>query len=120
LPDPSPALGLQLEAHMIPTTKSVLSPARRRLVELLQTLNFGRLERLPVRAGEPVLDPLPPITREYKFASENGPRPEATRPDCALKPQHLDLLRVLDEVRDGTIAVIICKHGIPFSCELPG
>ena len=101
-------------------TKSALSPARRRLVELLQTINFGRLEHLPVQGGEPVLDPLPPITREYKFSAENGPRPEATRPDCALKPQHLDLMHVLDEVRDGTIAVIICKHGIPFSCELPG
>jgi hypothetical protein len=105
---------------MTPTPKSALSPARRRLVELLQEINFGRLERVPVRSGEPVLDPLPSIVREYKFASENGPRPEAARPDCALKPQHLDLMRVLDEVRDGTIAVIVCKHGIPFSAELPG
>jgi hypothetical protein len=97
-----------------------LSPARRRLVELLQTINFGRLEYLTVEGGEPVLDPSPPVTREHKFASENGPRPEAERPECALKSQHLDLMRVLDEVGDGVIAVIVCKHGIPFSCELPG
>lgn len=105
---------------MTPTIKSALSPARRRLVELLQTINFGRLERLPVRAGEPVLDPLPSVVREHKFCAENGARPEAARPDCALKPQHLDLMRVLDEVGDGEIAVVVCKHGIPFSCELPG
>jgi hypothetical protein len=101
-------------------TKSALSPARRRLVELLQSINFGRLEHLQVLAGEPVLDPPPTVVREYKFASENGPRPEVGHADFALKTQHLDLMRLLDDLRDGTITVIVCKHGIPFSAELPG
>ena len=105
---------------MNPCTKAALSPARRRLVELLQTVNFGRVEGLVVRGGEPVLDPLPRVTREHKFGGENGPRPEAARADCALKPQHLDLMRLLDAVGDGTVAVLSVKHGLPFSAELPG
>jgi len=37
--------------------KAALSPARRRLVELMQEINYGRIERLEVRDGEPVFDP---------------------------------------------------------------
>jgi hypothetical protein len=101
-------------------TASALSPARRRLVALLQRVNFGRLEGLVVRGGEPVLDPPPAVVREHKFAGENGPRPEAGRPDLALKSQHLDLLVELDRLGDGVIPVLTVKHGLPFSADLPG
>ena len=102
-----------------PTTSS-LSPARRRLVELMQNLNFGRVENLAVRAGEPVLDPPPNVVREHKFCSENGPHREAGRSDYPLKSQVRDLMSLLDEVGDGTIAVLTVKHGLPFHAELPG
>jgi hypothetical protein len=99
------------------TVRSI-SPARRQLLEILQTLNFGRIERLEVRSCEPVLDPRPYRIREYKFAGENGPRPEATLQDFVLKEQHLDLLRLLDDIRNGTILVLTCKHGLPFFAEV--
>lgn len=102
------------------TTKRALSPARRRLVELMQRLNFGRIEALQVRAGEPIFDPMPQVTREYKFCSDNGPHREAGRSDCQLKNQVRDLMSLLDEVGDGTIAVLTVKHGLPFHAELPG
>ena len=101
-------------------TKSALSPARQQLVELLQRINFGRVEGLEVRGGEPVFDPMPRVIREHKFCSENGPRPEAARADCRLKSQVTDLVHLLDEVGDGTIAVLSVKHGLPFHAELPG
>ena len=97
-----------------------LSPERRRLVELMQAINFGRLEGLVVRRGQPVLEPRPAVVREVKFAGETGPRPEAGRPDFALKDQHRELFRVLDELGDGTVAVLTVKHGLPFHAELPG
>lgn len=106
---------------MNPTpTKSSLSPARQRLVELMQRLNFGRIEHLEVRGGEPVLDPPPNVVREHKFGSENGPHREAGHPDCPLKNQIRDLMSLLDEVGDGTVAVLSVKHGLPFHAELPG
>jgi hypothetical protein len=103
-----------------PATKSALSPARQRLVELLQETNFGRVEIIEVRGGEPVLDPRPRVVVEYKFAGENGCRPEAARDNFVLKQQHLDLFRLLDQIGDGTVTALTCKHGIPFSCEVPG
>jgi hypothetical protein len=100
-------------------TKSVLSPSRRQLVELCQRLNFGRIEHIEVRGGEPVLDPQPRVVREHKFCSDNGPRPESRRADCALKDQVADLMRLLDAVGDGVIETLTVKHGLPFHAELP-
>jgi hypothetical protein len=100
--------------------KLALSPARQRLVELLQHINFGRIEGLEVRGGEPVLDPQPRVVREHKFCSDNGPRPEVGRADYALKDQVADLMRLLDDIRDGVIAELSVKHGLPFHAELPG
>ena len=100
------------------TTKGNLSPARQRLVELMQRLNFGRIDHLEVRGGEPVLDPMPAVVREHKFCADNTPRPEAGR-DCKLKNQVADLMALLDEIGDGTISVLSFKHGLPFHAELP-
>ena len=127
-PNPGPATpeGLIVSESLTtrPTARSAtaadLSPARRRLLTLLQTVNFGRVEGLIVRGGEPVLDPLPTVTREIKFGGENGPRAEARRADFALKDQVRDLFRLLDEVRDGVIPILVVKHGLPFQAEVPG
>jgi hypothetical protein len=100
-------------------SKHSLSAGRRKLLELFQQWNFARIEGLVVRGGEPVLDPLPFVVREYKFAGENGPRPESRLEDFLLKPQLLDLFRLLDRLGDGMIAVLTVKHGLPFSAELP-
>lgn len=103
-----------------PTTPAGLTTARRRLLALLQRVNFGRVEGLVVRGGEPVLDPPPRVVVEHKFAAENGPRPELGAGDYALKAQQADLLRLLDRVGDGVIPVLTCKHGLPFQAEVAG
>lgn len=100
-------------------TKRALSPARQQLVELFQRLNFGRIENLEVRGGEPVFDPMPAVTREHKFGAENGPHREAARSDCQLKNQVLDLMHLLDDLGDGTITVLTVRYGLPFLAEVP-
>jgi len=95
-------------------TKAALSAARARLVELMQGLNFGCIEQLVVRGGEPVLDPPPRLVREVKFCAENGPRPETAKEDFALKAQVSDLFAHMEAMGDGVIACIEVKHGLPF------
>jgi hypothetical protein len=108
---------------MNPATKSALSPARRRLVELMQQVNFGQIEHLVIRGGEPVLDPAPRIVHEVKFcAAENGPRPELSAGDFRLKGQLVELFRTLDAPGDATVERLEIKHGLPFRlihAELP-
>lgn len=101
----------------LPPTPSSISPARRRLLRLMQTLNFGRIERLPVRGGDPVLDPAPVTVVEIKFAAENGPRPETRLSDFMLKRQVADLFALLDAIGDGELLILSFRHGLPFTAE---
>jgi len=43
-------------------SKSDLSRPRAALIELMQRINFGTIELLPIRHGEPVLDPPPALS----------------------------------------------------------
>ncbi len=95
-------------------TKGALSPGRRRLLELLQQINFGRLESLIIRDGEPIFEPMPLRRLEVKFGGENGPRPELSHADFALKQQVVDLFVYFDQLQDGVIDVLEVKHGLPF------
>lgn len=99
-------------------TKLSLSPARRKLLELLQWMNYGCLENLLIRCGEPSFDPPPLIVRDHKFQGENGPRPERGLVDYQLKPQVLELFDHFDQQQRGTIQVLEVKHGLPFRMVL--
>lgn len=103
---------------MVAPAKSSLSPGRKRLLELMQRVNFGRIENLCVRDGEPVLDPPPRVVHEIKFSGENGPRPEAGIGDFVVKAQIVDLLAHFDRLRNATIEVLTIKHGLAFGMHV--
>jgi hypothetical protein len=89
----------------------------------MQRINFGRIENLLVRDGEPILDdPTPQVFLEVKFGAENGPRPESADDDFALKAQVVDLFAHLDQLRNARVEVLTVKHGLPFAMhvEAPG
>jgi hypothetical protein len=100
------------------TTKSSLSTAQIRLVELFQIINFGRVERLHFRGGQPIFDPPPRVTKKLKMGAENGPRPESSMHDFVLKVQTVDLLETISKIGDGQILVIEVKNGLAFSVEI--
>lgn len=87
-------------------SKRHLSSCRAGLLELMQSINFGRIEGLAVLHVDPVLDPPPRVVREIKFGGENGPRPELDASDFVLKEQVVELFAYLDRLGDGTIDVI--------------
>ena len=101
-----------------PISKSSLSAAQGRLVELLQNLNFGRIEGLRVIAGEPTFEPAPRIVRKVKIGGENGPRRETVLPDFWLKQQTSEMLEAIAELGEGEILSIEVKHGLPFAMEV--
>lgn len=96
-------------------TKSSLSAPQKRLLETMQKMNFGRIEDLTIRSGEPTFDPLPRIVKDVKLgAADNGPRPELGAADFTLKREHVELFENLARVGDGTIESIEVKSGLPF------
>jgi len=96
-----------------------LSPARRRLLLLIQQVYFGRIANIRIRKSEPLFEPAPIPAQDWKFSSENAPRPGLNSSDVVLKAQHRDLLMLLDRIGDGEIAVLQVQHGMPFKAELP-
>jgi hypothetical protein len=96
-------------------TKSSLSAPQKRLLEALQKTNFGRIEGLTIRAGEPTFNPMPRIVKDVKLgAPDNGARPEALAADFALKREHIELFEMLIRVGDGVIECLEIKAGLPF------
>ena len=94
-------------------TKQSLSLARRRLVELMQELNFGRIEGLQVRDGETSLVPPPSIRREILFGKENAPNAARGKEDFTLKNQHVELFALFDRERSVTIESLVVQNGLP-------
>lgn len=96
------------------TTKSTLAHNQARLVDLMQRLNFGRIEGLHILNGDPLFDPPPRIFRDVKPGRLNGSRPEAGKADFDLKIEVVDLFVHLEAVGNGVIERIEVQHGLPF------
>jgi hypothetical protein len=100
--------------------KSDLGPAARRLVELIQSVYFGRVERLVLRDGQPIFDPAPRVVRTLKLggSGRNVPRPQAGSEDFPLKKEVVELLDQLELIGDGIVSKIEILHGLPMLLEL--
>lgn len=99
-------------------TKADLTPAGARLVKLMQGINFGCIEMLVVRDGEPVLNPPPRVIREVKFGGDNGRRLEASLSGFVLKKDVVELLSQITNLGNATIRSIEIKHGLPFKMTI--
>jgi hypothetical protein len=94
-------------------SKSALSQPRRLLVEKMRGLNFGTIEDLEIRQGEPVFTPSPRVVRDIKLGGDNSPRQEQQGSDFLLKHQIVELCSLLDAIANSTICIEV-KHGLPF------
>lgn len=99
-------------------TNSSLSPNCQRFVRLMQSLNYGRIEALHVRGGEPVFQPPPKVHRTIKIAAQNGAHAEAKIEDFALKQRVVAFFDRLREIDDGVIEVLEVAAGLPLLFEI--
>ena len=106
------------DGSMTQRTKQSLTPAKKRLLALMQELNFGRIEQLTFINGDPVFDPPPRVVRQIKFGGENGPRREKAMSDFNLKSEMIELFDELIRLGSGTVECLEIKHGLPFRMNL--
>jgi hypothetical protein len=100
-------------------TKSSLSAAQTQLIQLLQAVNFGRVEALQVTQGQPSFDPPPRVIQKLKFGGgENGPRAEFGYGDFRLKHGVVELLELISSIEKGEIRSIEIRFGLPCTVEL--
>lgn len=91
-----------------------LSPAWQRLLRLFQTINFGRIEELEIRNGEPVFSPEPRVFLELKLDAADGPRPERWLDRFELRSQVERFIGQAVRMKDGTVERVEVRHGLPF------
>lgn len=97
---------------------SSLSPERQRLIREMQRINFGRIERMTVSGGEPILSSAAKVVSTHKLKAENGPRPELCADDFLLKQEIVELFHIFDQLQDGQIDLIEVKYGLPFLVDV--
>ena len=90
-----------------------LSPARKRLLKVMQKINYGRIEGLFVRDGEPVFAPPPKIVRLFLFGKDNGPNAARGSERFSLKKKVAELFEVFDRERTLSIEELMIDDGLP-------
>ena len=93
--------------------KSDLSPARQRLLQLMQKQNFCRIENLHIHNGEPVFDPPPMVLQYLRIGGDNEPNIHIHQKNYVLKQAQVELFQHLDELWDGVVDEIEVRHGLP-------
>src|SRR5260370_39683957 len=63
---------------------SELTPSRKALVRLCQSLNFGQIQNLPVCGGDPTFGPTTVVLVETKLDTSEVPREERNLDDFTL------------------------------------
>jgi hypothetical protein len=93
-----------------------ISPARKRLVDVLRELQFGRIANLSIAGGEPQWTPAPTIVQTIKLPVEAA---NLDPPGCefVLKRQVLDLFQYLDGWQNGVISRLEFRFGLPCLIE---
>ena len=99
-------------------TKRTLSEHWKRLVEMMQELNFGRVLFF-VLAGQPDFTRPVRTVRTMKTAGgNNGTRPEARRADFELRKEVMTLLDHVARAPDGAQVTVKVEHGLPVLIEI--
>ena len=95
-----------------------LSTQQRSLLELMQRHQFGRIEKMTVRGGQPILDHQVRVVQVAHLGSRPVVAAIAPSADFELKSQVCDLFDRLGSVPDGTEVRLEFRHGLPFSMEI--
>jgi len=104
-------------SSLIPRRFCELSAAAKVLVSTMRDVQFGRFEDLRVLDGQPVFSPAPRLIRVKRIGSPEEPSvPEPD--DWLLKEPIVDLLREIAAIRNGTVARLEFRSGMPCLLEL--
>jgi hypothetical protein len=98
-------------------TKSCLKEDERRIVDIIEALGFGVIERLTIRDGLPCYEPEPRIVQAIKLASAPERRADRSCGDLTLKAEFEYLFDQLTRLRDGLVDIEV-RHSAPFRLVL--
>ena len=98
-------------------TSLALSPERLALVKLMRELQFGRIENMSIRAGQPVMDQDLRVVRVACLGGDSGGTNAASSDEFELKRAVRDLFDELARLDHGTVVKLEFKRGLPCRLE---
>jgi hypothetical protein len=101
----------------LPQRTQDLRAGQRSLLELMQEHQFGRIENMPVRAGEPILNSDVRVVRVARLGSESDGTKLVANKESELKKQVRDLFKELARLENGTVIRLEFRYGLPFLLE---
>ena len=107
----------QPQTARAPLATQDLSPGQRSLVELMHKHQFGRIENMPVRAGDPVLNREVKVVRVSRLGGGSNAAKVTRTDEFELKRQVRDLFEELARLENGTVIRLEFRHGMPFLIE---
>lgn len=94
------------------------SPAVLTVVQLCLDLQYGRIERLHVRDGEPVLEPMPKVIRTVKFSAPTSKHSATTLAEVLSKPQTKAFLQEISMMKSACIQRLEVRDSQPCFVEI--
>ena len=96
---------------------SELSPQQRSLLEIMRENQFGRVENMSIRAGQPVVDRDLKVVRVASLGGESDGIKLPGTDEFELKRAVCDLFDELTRLGDGTVVRLEFKRGLPCRLE---
>jgi hypothetical protein len=94
-----------------------LSAPQLSLLQIMREHQFGRIENMSIRAGQPVLDQDLKVVRVACLGSERGGTNVPGSDDFELKRSVRDLFDELARLSHGTVVKLEFKRGLPCRLE---
>jgi len=101
----------------VPLRTQDLSPGQRSLVELMHEHQFGRIENMPVRTGQPILDRDLKLVRVARLGGGSDTTRVTHTDEFELKRQVRHFFQELERLQDGTVIRLEFRHGLPCLLE---
>jgi hypothetical protein len=101
----------------LPRTTADLTPAQGALLQILRDYQFGRIENMPVRAGQPLLGV---GARLVRIARLDGGKRQTYIPGEEQFELKQEICRLFDELirlQDCLVVRLEFRHGLPFQLE---
>ena len=95
-----------------------LSRDRKRLLDVMPDIGYGRIENLAIRAGEPIFDESLKVVREVLLGKKARSRASPPQDNFELKAQMIEMFGYFDRLQNGFIPVLKVQDGLPFQLQL--
>lgn len=96
----------------------IITEPQLRLLQLIQEIYYGKIERFVIRDGDPVIEPSTRILRDVKLGADLKKRPILIDRNYRDKPQVVEMLQQLRKLSDGVVHSLEIHDGLPFRMQI--